>query len=131
MVNATQFTCSAVGNALINKVSAISGPDVWAFFNQPFILAIAIALAGEITGGISSAIASNRLQASGFSCRGTDEDTLSYILACFPAGRAGQATITVNTITGTFSFGAVPTNQRGIGITCGAPATDPTTGIAS
>ena len=131
MVDGTQFACSVVGNAFINKVLSASGSDVWEFLNQPFIVAITVDLAGEIIGGVVSAITSSHLQASGCSDSGTDADTLSSILAAFPANRAGQATITLKGLTGTFSFEAVPTDQRGDGNTCGAPATDPSTNTAS
>jgi hypothetical protein len=103
VVAGTRFTCGVIGGTLINKISPISGRDMWAFLNQ----------------------------ASGCSNRQTDADTLSSILAAFPANRAGQATITFKGITGTFSFEAVPTGQRGDGNTCGAPATDPSTGTAT
>jgi hypothetical protein len=92
-------------------------------------VAITVDLAGEIIGGV--AVTSSRLQASGCSNSGTDADTLSSILAAFPVDRAGQGTITLNGVTGTFSFEAVPTNPRGDRNTCEAPTTDPSTGTAS
>jgi hypothetical protein len=131
VVGGTQFVCSTIGNAFVNKVLSLSGQDIWEFLNQPFIVAITVDLAGEIIGGVVGAVTSFRLQASACSNSGTDADTLSSILAAFPADRAGQATITFNGVTGTFSFEAVPTDQRGDGNTCGAPSTDPSTGTAS
>ena len=113
VVDGTQFACSVVGNAFINKVLSTSSSDVWEFLNQPFVVAITVDLAGEIISGVVGAVTSSRLQASGCSNSGTDADTLSSILAVFPADRAGQATITLNGVTGTFSFEAVPTDQRG------------------
>ena len=58
--------------------------------DQPFIAAITIDLAGEIIGGVVGAVPSRRLQASGCFNGGTDADTLSSILAAFPADTAGQ-----------------------------------------
>jgi hypothetical protein len=128
VTDVTAYSCSVVGNAFINEVSSlgssapsVSAADLWAFLNQPVIAFITVGLAGEVIGGVVGAVASARLQASSCSNSEIDADTLSSILAAFPADRTGRATVVFKGITGTFSFEAVPTDQRGDGNTCGGP----------
>ena len=134
VAEATSYSCSVVGRAFINKVSqlatsaaSVTASELWEFLNQPVVVGLTVNVAGEAIGGVVGAVTSAKLQASSCSSSGTDADTLSSMLALFPGDRAGQVIVNFRGVTGTFSFEAVPSTQRGDGNTCGAPATDPTT----
>ncbi|KAF2152066.1 hypothetical protein K461DRAFT_322181 [Myriangium duriaei CBS 260.36] len=106
--------------------------DVWGFLNSPFVIGISINQGAAALSGVVSALTSNRLAASSCSTQQSDADTMLSVLTALASSnpqRAVQGTLELpGGARGTISMEAVPNGQRGDGNTCGAPATDPSTG---
>jgi hypothetical protein len=108
---------------------------MWNFLYQPFIVGVTAVGAGVGSAYYSrvvSAVTSGESFSAGTcSTSQTDVDAIQSLIQAVATAnpkRAFQASLTYNGIVATLSMEAVPTSQRGDGNSCGAPATDPTTG---
>lgn len=120
---------------LLNAAQSLATSEgrqaLWSFLNQPIVVAATIGIGAAYYSGVVSAVTTAQLSASQCSSAQTDLDAIQSLIQSVAAAvpeRAFQAAVTYNGVVGTISMEAVPTGQRGDGNTCGAPATDPTTG---
>ena len=99
-----------------------SGRVIWAFLNQPIVVAATAGEGAAALSGVVRAITTGQLSAAQCPSSQTDLDAIQSLIQSVVAGvpqRAIQAAVTYNGAVGTINMEAVPTGQRGVGILVG------------